>query len=75
MEPKLGQSTASIQIQDGPDLSTEPAWERGDIFKRQMGGGLFPGMTALVGEAGPELLSIGNSFGEVMNSKDTQNKI
>ena len=30
-------------------------------------------MTALVGEAGPELLSIGKSFGEVMNSEDTQN--
>ena len=51
------------------------AWEQGNINKRQMGGGLFPGMTALVGEAGPELLSIGNSFGEVMNSKDTQNLI
>ena len=30
-------------------------------------------MTALVGEAGPELVSMGKSFGEVMNSKDTQN--
>jgi hypothetical protein len=38
----------------------------------QMGGGLFPGMTALVGEAGPELISLGNSFGEVMNSSNTQ---
>jgi len=38
-----------------------------------MGGGLFPGMTALIGEAGPELVSIGNSFGEVLNSKDTKN--
>ena len=43
--------------------------------KKQMGGGLFPGMTALIGEAGPELVSIGNSFGEVLNSKDTQNVI
>lgn len=44
-----------------------------DITPKQMGGGLFPGMTALIGEAGPELISMGQSFGEVMNSKDTQN--
>lgn len=38
----------------------------------QMGGTLFPGMTALVGEAGPELINMGNSFGEVMSNTDTQ---
>lgn len=42
------------------------------VNKRFFGGGLFPGMTALIGEAGPELVQMGNSFGEVMNSKDTQ---
>lgn len=47
--------------------------DEGMVTKRQMGGGLFPGMTALVGEAGPELISMGKSFGEVMNSNDTQN--
>lgn len=36
------------------------------------GGGLFPGMTALIGEAGPELVSMGNSFGEVMSSSETK---
>lgn len=38
----------------------------------QMGGTLFPGMTALVGEAGPELINMGNSFGEVMSNTDTR---
>jgi hypothetical protein len=42
------------------------------VNKKFFGGGLFPGMTALIGEAGPELVQMGNSFGEVMNSKDTQ---
>lgn len=46
--------------------------DEGMVTKRQMGGGLFPGMTALVGEAGPELISMGKSFGEVMNSSNTQ---
>lgn len=39
---------------------------------RFFGGGLFPGMTALIGEAGPELVSMGNSFGEVMSSSETK---
>jgi len=43
-----------------------------DPKKYFFGGGLFPGMTALVGEAGPELVSMGNSFGEVMSNSDTQ---
>ena len=44
-----------------------------DLVPKQFGGSLFPGMTALVGEAGPELISMGNSFGEVMKNEDTQN--
>lgn len=36
-----------------------------------MGGSLFPGMLSMVGEMGPELLSIGNSMGEVINNKTT----
>jgi hypothetical protein len=36
-----------------------------------MGGQLFPGMLSMVGELGPELISMGNSMGEVINDKTT----
>lgn len=63
----LGKSVAT------PGSAGDMSGEAAHDVELQFGGSLFPGMTALVGEAGPELLSIGNSFGEVMSNKDTQN--
>ena len=41
------------------------------INQKQFGGNLFPGMTSLVGEAGPELIKMGSSMGEVLNNSTT----
>lgn len=44
---------------------------KSQIGNKFMGGQLFPGMLSMVGELGPELISMGNSMGEVINDKTT----
>lgn len=73
LDKGLGRNTANASTKGIEANSIEEVYGTTSIPGLQFGGSLFPGMTALVGEAGPELLSIGNSFGEVMSNKDTQN--
>jgi len=44
---------------------------KGQVLNNYMGGGIFPGQLSMVGEMGPELLAMGNSMGQVINNRTT----
>lgn len=71
-----GLANDKIIIEEMDRIAPYYKWKDGsldlvDPTPRQFGGNLFAGMTALVGEAGPELISMGSSFGEVLNNSTT----
>ena len=43
----------------------------GQVLNNFTGGGVFPGQLSMVGEMGPELLAMGNSMGQVINNRTT----
>lgn len=66
---KQGGSFSISGVLDGGQIGSKN--ERKPIYSNFMGGQLFPGMLSMVGELGPELISMGNSMGEVINDKTT----